>query len=95
MKNLILKPYPSYINSFYSLSIIEGDFVTQTGLVRIIVSLSKICSIFFFRGGNDDSDEYLVFRKWFRHVGELRSLFPSAPVLALSATCTNKIKNVS
>lgn len=43
-------------------------------------------------GGNDDSDEYLVFRKWFRHVGELRSLFPSAPVLALSATCTNKIK---
>lgn len=32
-----------------------------------------------------------AFRKWFSHIGELRSLFPKASVLALSATCTKKI----
>lgn len=42
--------------------------------------------------GGDDTEEYQAFRKWFRHVGELRSMFPSASVLALSATCTHKIR---
>ena len=37
-------------------------------------------------------DEKKVFRKWFRHVGELRSLFPSAVLMALSATCTLTLK---
>ena len=46
----------------------------------------------FFRGGDDESEEHEVFRKWFRYVGELRSLFPKASILALTATCTNKIK---
>ncbi|XP_048739616.1 ATP-dependent DNA helicase RecQ-like [Ostrea edulis] len=33
-----------------------------------------------------------AFRKWFSHVGELRSLFPKASVIALSATSTVKIQ---
>lgn len=44
-----------------------------------------------FRGG-DDTEEYQAFKKWFRHVGELRRMFPSASVLGLSATCTHKIR---
>ncbi|XP_069109470.1 bifunctional 3'-5' exonuclease/ATP-dependent helicase WRN-like [Argopecten irradians] len=43
-------------------------------------------------GGLADEEEKSVFRKWFRHIGELRSLFPTAPVLALSATCTKAVK---
>lgn len=42
----------------------------------------------FYRGQSEDGKE--AFRKWFGHVGELRSLFPNANVLALSATCTKK-----
>lgn len=33
-----------------------------------------------------------MFRKWFRRVGEIRSYFPEASLLALSATCTKTIK---
>ncbi|XP_056013609.1 ATP-dependent DNA helicase Q1-like [Ostrea edulis] len=36
-------------------------------------------------------EEEKAFRKWFRCIGELRSLFPSAVMLALSATCTKKM----
>ncbi|XP_061190292.1 probable ATP-dependent DNA helicase RecS [Saccostrea echinata] len=37
-----------------------------------------------------------AFRKWFSHIGELRSIHPKASILALSATCTKKIsKRVS
>ncbi|XP_053388901.1 bifunctional 3'-5' exonuclease/ATP-dependent helicase WRN-like [Mercenaria mercenaria] len=35
--------------------------------------------------GEDDTGK--AFRKWFSHLGELRSFFPSASILALSATC--------
>ena len=35
-----------------------------------------------------------AFRRWFHHVGELRSLFPSASVLALGATCTKKVSKI-
>lgn len=38
--------------------------------------------------GNEDD----AFRKWFRHLGELRSMFPNAVLLALSATCTKTIE---
>lgn len=38
--------------------------------------------------GNEDD----AFRKWFRHLGELRAMFPNAVLLALSATCTKTIK---
>lgn len=38
--------------------------------------------------GNEDD----AFRKWFRHLGELRSMFPNAVLLALSAICTKTIE---
>uniref|UniRef100_A0A8W8NPZ9 Helicase ATP-binding domain-containing protein n=1 Tax=Magallana gigas TaxID=29159 RepID=A0A8W8NPZ9_MAGGI len=38
-------------------------------------------------GGDETDEEEVVFRRWFRHVGEFRTLHPSATVLALSATC--------
>lgn len=39
-------------------------------------------------GQSEDGKE--AFRKWFGHVGELRSLFPNANVLALNAACNKK-----
>ncbi|XP_053390806.1 bifunctional 3'-5' exonuclease/ATP-dependent helicase WRN-like [Mercenaria mercenaria] len=35
----------------------------------------------------DEDDTGKAFRKWFSHLWELRSFFPSASILALSATC--------
>lgn len=46
---------------------------------------------FTCRGGLGDYVQ-LAFRKWFRHIGELRSMFPSANVLAVSATCNKEIR---
>ena len=46
--------------------------------------------ILCFRGAVDKKEEE-AFRRWFRHIGELRSLFPAAAMLALSATCTQKM----
>lgn len=43
-------------------------------------------------GGDEEIEEHSAFRKWFRCIGELRALFPKASILALSATCTIKIK---
>ncbi|XP_056016380.1 ATP-dependent DNA helicase RecQ-like [Ostrea edulis] len=43
-------------------------------------------------GGLEADKEDKVFRKWFRRVGEIRSYFPEASLLALSATCTKTIK---
>ena len=45
--------------------------------------------ILLYRGDDENGRE--AFRRWFHHVGELRSLFPAASVLALSATCTKKV----
>ncbi|WAR18280.1 WRN-like protein [Mya arenaria] len=42
--------------------------------------------------GGLDVDEEKAFRKYFRYIGTLRSIFPDATVLALSATCTLKMK---
>ncbi|KAK3107695.1 hypothetical protein FSP39_020128 [Pinctada imbricata] len=42
--------------------------------------------------GERERDGKEAFWKWFGCVGELRSLLPSATVLALSATCTNQVK---
>ncbi|XP_052785991.1 ATP-dependent DNA helicase RecQ-like [Mya arenaria] len=41
------------------------------------------------RQGENDKGK-VAFRKWFRHLGELRSLCPYAVLLAVSATCTRK-----
>ena len=48
--------------------------------------------IVFCRGGDEETEEDEAFRKWFRYIGELRAIFPDAAILALSATCTNKIR---
>ena len=43
----------------------------------------------------ETDDEKKAFRKSFRYFGELRSIFPKATVMALSATCTNNVKKTS
>ena len=48
--------------------------------------------MFKFRGGLEADEEGKVFKKCFRHLGEIRSLYPGASLLALSATCTKTIK---
>ena len=45
----------------------------------------------YFRGELSKKESEKIFRRWFRHLGELRSIFPEACMLALSATCTNSI----
>ena len=47
---------------------------------------------FLFRGQNDKKEKRLAFRECFGRLGELRSILPGAPVLALTATATKKIK---
>ncbi|XP_052062841.1 bifunctional 3'-5' exonuclease/ATP-dependent helicase WRN-like [Mytilus californianus] len=42
--------------------------------------------------GQGEGGRKEAFRKWFGNIGELRSLFPEATVLALSATCTVNIR---
>lgn len=51
-----------------------------------------ICGFFFYRGGVGEQEEETAFRKWFRHIGELRSMFTTANLLALSATCTTTMR---
>ncbi|XP_069102081.1 ATP-dependent DNA helicase RecQ-like [Argopecten irradians] len=46
----------------------------------------------FIRGQDDKEQRKKAFRKWFGELGELRSLFPNATLLALSATCTLKVQ---
>ena len=48
--------------------------------------------LFVNRGQNDTKEKQLAFRECFGRLGELRSLLPGVPVLALTATATNKIK---
>ncbi|CAB4012130.1 Werner syndrome ATP-dependent helicase-like [Paramuricea clavata] len=43
-------------------------------------------------GQNDKKEKRLAFRECFGRLGELRSILPGAPVLALTATVTKKIK---
>jgi superfamily II DNA helicase RecQ len=47
---------------------------------------------YFFRGEDDSHSGKKAFQQWFGELGELRSLFPGVPLLALSATCTQKIQ---
>ncbi|CAG2226242.1 unnamed protein product [Mytilus edulis] len=43
-------------------------------------------------GGVGEQEEETAFRKWFRYIGELRSMFTTANLLALSATCTTTMR---
>ena len=46
------------------------------------------------RGQNDTKEKLMTFRECFGRLGELRSLLPGAPILALTVTATNKIKKL-
>ncbi|XP_076113624.1 ATP-dependent DNA helicase RecQ-like [Mytilus galloprovincialis] len=45
-------------------------------------------------GGVGEEEEETEFRKWFRHIEELRSMFTTANLLALSATCTTTMRKM-
>ena len=45
---------------------------------------------FFFRGGDEEMEEHDAFRKWFRYVGELRSLHTKATMLPVQTQSGNK-----
>lgn len=56
--------------------------------------MNLLPTIFFqlyFRGELSKTEHEKVFRRWFCHLGEVRSIFPEAAMLALSATGTNEI----
>lgn len=46
---------------------------------------------FIYRGGLGDNEE-CAFRRWFRHIGDLRSMFPSANLLDVSANCYKTVR---
>jgi len=65
----------------YSLRLKQSDLLAKTAFIPLW---------FFFRGENEDGGKE-AFMKWFSYIGELRSIYPKASVLTLSATCTKKI----
>ncbi|XP_069110241.1 bifunctional 3'-5' exonuclease/ATP-dependent helicase WRN-like isoform X2 [Argopecten irradians] len=71
-----------------------GDSVWRANIQKLNVSAIVVDEFHTIAtwGDDDDGTQKRAFRKWFASVGELRSLFPAATVLALSATCTVKIK---
>ncbi|XP_069121025.1 ATP-dependent DNA helicase RecQ-like isoform X2 [Argopecten irradians] len=73
-----------------------GDSVWRANIQKLNVSAIVVDEFHTIAtwGDDDDGTQKRAFRKWFASVGELRSLFPAATVLALSATCTVKKKNV-
>ncbi|XP_062606686.1 ATP-dependent DNA helicase RecQ-like [Saccostrea cucullata] len=73
----------------------ELDIKLKSEQVEILQSLveKRDCMAVLPTGGDDDAQNgKKAFRRWFGELGELRSLFPSAPLMALSATCTQKIQ---
>ncbi|XP_074645852.1 ATP-dependent DNA helicase RecQ-like [Tubulanus polymorphus] len=44
--------------------------------------------------GRGDSSKTEAFRAWFNHIGELRSLSPGVPVIALTATTSNRTRRL-
>ncbi|WAR13418.1 RECQ-like protein [Mya arenaria] len=67
-------------------------FASPEALAEEWVRQIKDVSLIVVDGGGLDVDEEKAFRKYFRYIGTLRSIFPDATVLALSATCTLKMK---
>ncbi|XP_056001627.1 probable ATP-dependent DNA helicase RecS [Ostrea edulis] len=68
------------------LETLSGNFHIQKLNVGLLV-IDEFHTIATWVGDETDEEEG-VFRKWFRHIGEFRSLHPSATILALSETCT-------
>ncbi|XP_046572457.1 ATP-dependent DNA helicase RecQ-like [Haliotis rubra] len=71
-----------------------GDPLWRTALQKLKVDVIVIDEFHTIAtwGHGSDGTEKEAFRKWFAHIGERRSLFPDACILALSATCTTKIR---
>lgn len=61
------------------------------GNYQQIDSIYRFTIFNIFRGQGEGRIKE-AFRKWFGNIGELRSLFPAATVLALSATCQHQPK---
>lgn len=71
-----------------------GDPEWRASIQNLPVSVLVIDEFHTIATWGDDSESQgkETFRKWFNDVGELRSLYPRSSVLALSATCTIKIR---
>ncbi|XP_063412367.1 probable ATP-dependent DNA helicase RecS [Mytilus trossulus] len=69
-----------------------GDPICREVLKTLHVSTIVIDEFHTIATWGEDIDGKPAFRKWFQHIGEIRSICPTASVLALSATCTLKIR---
>lgn len=67
-----------------------GDKTFRTTIQALDVSTLVVDEVHTISTWGEEEGKQ-AFRKWFSYIGELRSLFPKASVLALSATCTKKI----
>ncbi|XP_063419305.1 probable ATP-dependent DNA helicase RecS [Mytilus trossulus] len=77
---------------FSSPEILVGDKDWREKLQRFKVSTIVVDEFHTIATWGEKEDESKqAFRKWFSYIGELRSLFPDASILALSATCTKQI----
>ncbi|XP_061182575.1 ATP-dependent DNA helicase RecQ-like [Saccostrea echinata] len=61
----------------------------QLNVTAIVIDEFHLISTW---GQDDEHIHKRAFRKWFGDLGELRSIFPNASLLALSATCTLKVQ---
>ncbi|XP_048747213.2 probable ATP-dependent DNA helicase RecS [Ostrea edulis] len=76
---------------FSSPEILVGDKVFRSKLQQYKVSTIVVDEVHTISTWGQSDEKKEAFRKWFGDIGELRSLFPRASILALSATCTKKI----
>ncbi|XP_078310160.1 ATP-dependent DNA helicase RecQ-like [Crassostrea virginica] len=77
---------------FGALELLVGDSSFREQLHHFSVSTIVVDEFHTIASwGEKDEEDRQAFRKWFSYLGELRSVFPEASLLALSATCTRKI----
>ncbi|XP_069134561.1 bifunctional 3'-5' exonuclease/ATP-dependent helicase WRN-like [Argopecten irradians] len=80
---------------YASPEVLVGDQDWRESLRKLDVDLIVIDKFHTIAtwGEDEDVSQKTAFRKWFSYLGELRPLCPNATLLALSATCTVKIRN--
>ncbi|XP_052777062.1 probable ATP-dependent DNA helicase RecS [Mya arenaria] len=76
---------------FASPETLVGDEEWRDAIKEIDVSLIVVDEFHTVTEWGENDKGNIAFRKWFRHLGELRSLCPYAALLAVSATCTRKV----
>lgn len=76
----------------YHITLDLAKFTFVCFIVFILLWYRYTCIVLFTCRGGLGDDEQFAFRKWFRHIEELRSMFPSANLLAVSATCNKEIR---